>query len=159
MCSTETVTSSTSSHLRPAILTTSHIAHLFCRRCCHSSKTFLPHLVLYCFRSCSDTRLVSSSLLFGERNQPAMFLPQKLYQNRLLNSMLNSYGTTPRPRDKHNNKNLLFHFTSEIKYSRPTFMGYKTPRLQLAVLTAHKGLPLIFYLLLRYLQSFYKLKG
>ena len=31
-----------------------------------------------------------------------------------------------------------------MKYSRPTFMGYKTARLRLAVLTAHKGLPLIF---------------
>ena len=62
------------------------------------------HLVLYCvaFGVASDTRLVSSSLLFGERNRPAMFLLQKLHENELLNSMLNisnSYGTTPRPRD------------------------------------------------------------
>ena len=42
----------------------SYIAHVFCRRCCHSLKTFLPHLVLYCvpFGVASDTRLVSSSL-------------------------------------------------------------------------------------------------
>ena len=54
------------------LCSTSIIAHVFCRRCCHSSKTFLPHLVFYCvaFGMASDTRPVSSSLLFGERNQP-----------------------------------------------------------------------------------------
>ena len=40
-------------------------------------------------------------------------------------------------------------FISQVKYSRPTFMGFKTARLRLAVLNAHKGLPLIFYLLLK----------
>ena len=91
MCSSGTVRSSTSSQFISATPTTSNFALVFCRRCCHSSKTFLPHFVLYCvvFGVASDTRLVSSSLLFGERNRPAMFLLQELNVNELLNSMLN----------------------------------------------------------------------
>ena len=54
------------------LCSTSIIAHVFCRRCFHSSKPLLPHLVFYCvaFGMASDTRPVSSSLLFGEPNQP-----------------------------------------------------------------------------------------
>ena len=54
-------------------------------------KDFSTHLVLYCigFGVASDTRLVSSSLLFGEGNRPAMFLLQKIFENELLKSMLN----------------------------------------------------------------------
>lgn len=69
---------------------------------------FPPLLVLYCitFWVPSDTRLFSFSLLFGEQNQPPMFLLQKLYENKLLNSMLNisTHRTTPHPchlHDKH----------------------------------------------------------
>ena len=40
------------------------------------------------FYLASDSRLVSSTLLFRERNQQAMFLLQKLFENELLYSML-----------------------------------------------------------------------
>ena len=46
--SSGTVRSSTSSQFISATPTTSNFALVFCRRCCHSSKTFLPHFVLYC---------------------------------------------------------------------------------------------------------------
>ena len=50
---------------------------------------------------------------------------------------------------------LCWNLISNIKYSRPTFMGSKTARLQLAVLYAHKGLPLIFCMLLKRVTSHY----
>ena len=63
MCWSGTVRSSTSSQFSSTTSTTSNIAHVFCCRGLHSSKTFLPHLVLYCiaFGVASDNRLISSS--------------------------------------------------------------------------------------------------
>ena len=55
-------------------------------------RLFFPILcciVYVVFGVASDTSLVSFSLLFGERNRPAMFLLQELNVNELLNSILN----------------------------------------------------------------------
>ena len=99
ICSSGTIRSWTSSHFRSATIPTSNIVHVFCRRCYHSSKTFLPHLVLYCiaFGGASESRLVSSSLLFKfwEWNRSAIFLLQKLCENELLwfNAMIQYFQT------------------------------------------------------------------
>ena len=150
ICSSGTVRSWTSSHFRSASPTTSNIAHVLCRRRCHSSRTFLAHLPLYCVALgvASDRKLVSFTLLFGERNQPVTFLPQKLYKNELL-EINAEYFQTPMGQlhARVINTTNAIYCHGFISYSRLPFMGFKRARLRLAVLNAYKGLPLIFYLL------------
>lgn len=91
ICSCELLRPATSSNLRPATPKCSYISHSFCRLCCHSSKTFLTqcYIVLLWGWFPGDTRLFSSSVLFGERKRPSLFILKKTFKNELLDSLLN----------------------------------------------------------------------
>ena len=126
------------------------ILHMYCAAAAAIPRgLFQP--IYRCIVSLSEwlpTVDLSFTLLFGERNQPVTFLPQKLYKNELL-EINAEYFQTPMGQlhARVINTTNAIYCHGFISYSRPPFMGFKRARLRLAVLNAYKGLPLIFYLL------------